>query len=297
MNIVVTGGSGFLGRRLLAALQERHSVCMLSRHADAPVPAGVEVAVWHPETGPAPAAALGAADAVIHLAGEPVAQRWTDAARRRILESRVLGTRNLVLGLSRLDGPARTLVSASAIGYYGSRGDEPLTEESRPGRGFLPEVCAAWEHEAAVAERFGARVVRLRIGVVLSPAGGAMARMLPAFRAGAGGRLGTGEQWMSWVHIDDLVRMIEFALSNDVRGAMNATAPEPVTNRDFTRSLASALRRPAVIPVPAFALRLLFGEMSEVLLASQRVLPKAAEEAGYVFRHSRLGPALQALLR
>jgi len=277
MNIVVTGGSGFLGRRIVTALEGEHTVRVLTRQE------------------PSPASVLAAADAVIHLAGEPVAQRWTEAARGRIRDSRVLGTRHLVAGLAAAPARPRVLVSASAIGIYGTRGDEPLTESSRSGFGFLPEVCAAWEHEAAAAERWGARVVLLRTGIVLAPGGGALARMLPAFRLGAGGRLGDGRQWMSWIHAADLVELVRFALTHPLRGALNAVAPEPVTNREFTRLLARALRRPAVLPVPAVALRLLFGEMSEVLLASQRVLPRAAIEAGFRFAWPRLGPALANL--
>jgi uncharacterized protein (TIGR01777 family) len=279
MNISISGASGFIGRHLMKSLaQAGHSVCALSRHAPA-------------------AESLREADAIIHLAGEPVAQRWTAAAKQRILDSRVVGTRNLVEALGRLTRRPETLICASAIGYYGSRGDEVLTESSAPGSGFLPEVCVAWEREAQAAEAFGIRVVRVRTGVVLDANGGALVRMLPPFRMGLGGRLGSGRQWMSWIHLEDLAALFQFAVESQVRGPLNAVAPNPVTNSDFTRELAHALRRPAVFPVPEFALKMLFGEMADVLLASQRVAPAAAEAAGFRFRFPQLAPALESLLR
>jgi uncharacterized protein (TIGR01777 family) len=274
MNIAITGASGFIGRHLMKSLaQAGHSVCALSRHAP-------------------PAES----DVVIHLAGEPVAQRWTPAAKQRIRESRIAGTRDLVDALGRLPRRPEALICASAIGYYGSRGDEILTESSAPGNGFLPEVCKAWEKEAQAAESFGIRVVRVRTGLVLAAAGGALQRMLPPFRMGVGGRLGSGRQWMSWIHLEDLTAMFQFAVESQVRGPLNGVAPHPVANSEFTRELAQALWRPAVFPVPEFALRLLFGEMADVLLASQRVVPAAAEAAGFRFRFSQLAAALTALL-
>jgi uncharacterized protein (TIGR01777 family) len=254
-----------------------HSVRALSRHAP-------------------PAESLREADVIIHLAGEPVAQRWTAEAKRRIRESRVVGTRNLVEALAALPRRPEALICASAIGYYGSRGDEILTESSAPGSGFLPEVCVAWEKEAQAAEALGIRVVRVRTGLVLAADGGALQRMLPPFRMGVGGRLGSGRQWMSWIHLEDLTGLFQFAVESQVRGPLNAVAPHAVTNSDFTRELARALRRPAVFPVPEFALRLLFGEMADVLLASQRVAPAAAEAAGFRFRFPQLAPALEGLL-
>ena len=279
MNISISGASGFIGRHLMKSLsQAGHSLRALSRHAP-------------------PAESLREADAIIHLAGEPVAQRWTAAAKQRILDSRVVGTRNLVEALGRFTRRPETLICASAIGYYGSRGDEILTESSAPGSGFLPEVCVAWEREALAAEAFGIRVVRVRTGVVLDANGGALVRMLPPFRMGLGGRLGSGRQWMSWIHLEDLAALFQFAVESQVRGPLNAVAPNPVTNSDFTRELAHALRRPAVFPVPEFALKMLFGEMADVLLASQRVAPAAAEAAGFRFRFPQLAPALESLLR
>jgi uncharacterized protein (TIGR01777 family) len=277
MNISISGASGFIGRHLMKSLaQAGHSPRALSRHAPPPE-------------------SLREADAIIHLAGEPLAQRWTAAAKQRIRESRVAGTRNLVEALAKLPRRPDVLICASAIGYYGSRGDEVLTESSAPGSGFLPEVCVAWEREAQAAEAFGMRVVRVRTGVVLDARGGALVRMLPPFRMGVGGRLGSGRQWMSWIHLEDLAALFQFALESQVRGPLNGVAPNPVTNSDFTRELAHALRRPAVFPVPGFALRLLFGEMADVLLASQRVVPGAAEAAGFRFRFPQLAPALESL--
>jgi hypothetical protein len=278
MNITISGASGFIGRHLMKSLaQAGHSMRALSRHAP-------------------PAESLREADVIIHLAGEPIAQRWTTEAKRRIRESRVAGTRNLVEALARLPRRPEALICASAIGYYGSRGDEILTESSAPGSDFLAEVCAAWEREAQAAEAFGLRVVRVRTGLVLDAHGGALQRMLPPFRMGVGGRLGSGQQWMSWIHLKDLAALFQFAVESQIRGPLNGVAPHAVTNSDFTRELARALRRPAVFPVPAFALRLLFGEMADVLLASQRVAPGAAQAAGFRFRFPQLAPALASLL-
>ena len=298
MNITISGASGLIGRRLLKNLaREGHALHVLSRHGGTNLPPGVKLSVWDPVKGEAPADALREAEAVVHLAGEPVAQRWTAHSKQRIRESRVEGTRNLVKALSRLSRRPAALICASAVGYYGSRGDEILTESSAPGSGYLPEVCAAWEKEAREAELLGVRVVQVRIGVVLDARGGALQRMLPPFRMGLGGRLADGRQWMSWIHLEDLAGLFRFALDSPVRGAINGTAPSPVVNADFTRAFASALRRPAIFPMPKMALRALFGEMSEVLLASQRVLPKQAEAAGFQFRFPQLAPALADLLR
>jgi uncharacterized protein (TIGR01777 family) len=236
------------------------------------------------------------ADAVIHLAGEAVAQRWNADAKRRIRESRVVGTRNLVEALGKLRNRPQTLVCASAVGYYGSRGDEVLREDSAPAHTYLAEVCAAWEKEAVAAEAFGMRVVRVRIGLVLDSGGGALPRMLPPFRLGLGGNLGDGKQWMSWIHLADLAAMFQFAVEHTVSGALNGVAPTPVTNAEFTRTLARVLHRPAGFPVPAFGLKLLFGEMSEILLGSQRVLPAALEAAGFQWGFPELGGALEKLV-
>ena len=239
---------------------------------------------------------LDGVDAVIHLAGEPIAQRWNDDVKRKIRESRTTGTRNLVQALSTARRRPAVLVCGSAIGYYGSRGEEILTESSAPGSGFMADVCVAWEKEADLAESLGIRLVKLRTGMVLGANGGALAKMIPPFKAGMGGKLGHGDQWISWVHLDDLVGIVQHALENPVHGPVNGTSPNPVTNADFTKALGHALSRPAVVPIPAFTLKFMFGEMSEVMLASQRVLPKAAETSGYTFRYPDVEPALANIL-
>jgi uncharacterized protein (TIGR01777 family) len=276
MIVAVTGGSGFIGRRLTQRLRaEGHTVREISLRSGLPI-----VPVCH---------------AVVHLAGEPVAQRWSRSARDRILKSRVEGTKSLVKALS--EHPPPVLISASAIGYYGSRGDEILTEASKPGTDFLAQVVIAWEREARFAEQLGVRVVPLRFGVVLGRGGGALKKMLLPFRLGLGGRLGSGKQWMSWIHLDDLIALIGFAIeSAHCKGVMNAVAPHPVTNAEFTHDLARALHRPAVFPVPEFALKLLYGEMSQVILGSQRVTPNAALQAGFEFRFPELGRALRHIV-
>jgi uncharacterized protein len=298
VKVTISGASGFIGRRLLKALAAGgHTVQVLSRHAGTNMPGNVKVFAWDPAKGEPPADSLRDADAVIHLAGEPIAQRWTHEAKRRICESRVAGTHNLVQALAKLQQPPAILISSSAIGYYGSRGDEILSESSTPGTGFLPDICTAWEAEAEGAERLGMRVVRIRTGIVLDPRGGALQRMLPPFRMGVGGKLGDGNQWMSWIHLDDLTGLFQFVLGQQIGGAVNGVAPYPVINADFTKTLAAALHRPAIFPAPKFALSMMFGEMSEVLLGSQRVLPKAAEAAAYRFKFPQLAPALADLLK
>jgi uncharacterized protein (TIGR01777 family) len=233
----------------------------------------------------------------LHLAGEPVAQRWSAAAKQRIHNSRVIGTRHLVAALASCSPRPLTLVCASAIGYYGSRGDEMLDEDSGPGTDFLADVCVAWEREAAAAEALGMRVTRIRIGLVLDPRGGALKPMLAPFRLGLGGPLGGGRQWMSWIHASDLAEMFRFALERPAPPVLNGVAPGAVMNADFTRALATALHRPAFLPVPKLALRMLFGEMADMLLASQHVAPVAAESAGFQFQYPQLAEALADLLR
>jgi hypothetical protein len=235
-------------------------------------------------------------DAVIHLAGEPVAQRWNADVKRRIRDSRVLGTRSLVEAIGRVQHKPRVLVCASAIGYYGDRGDEVLTESSKPGSGFLVDVCRGWEAEADRAAEFGLRVIKLRIGFVLGKEGGALARMVPAFRAFVGGRLGSGKQWMPWIHVFDVAEMFVHAVESEISGVWNATSPNPVTNAIFTREMGRAVHRPALFPVPPFALKLAFGEMGQHMLDSARVIPDAALKANFQFRYPELGPALHDLL-
>ena len=262
-----------------------------------PALGSIEVHGWDPLSGPPPEAAFRGAEAVFNLAGESVAEgRWTTEKKRRIRESRVRGTENLVRGIERLSARPAVLVSASAVGYYGARGDEELDETSRPGSDFLAEVCQAWEAAAVPAQAFGVRVVNPRIGVVLGQ-GGVLAKMLLPFRMGAGGRLGGGRQWMPWVHVRDLIGlMLHAATHGEITGPMNATAPHPVTNRDFTQTLAGVLHRPAIFPVPELGLRVIFGEMAGMLLGSQRVLPKVAQRTGYAFEYPELQPALASIL-
>jgi uncharacterized protein (TIGR01777 family) len=279
MDIAITGATGFIGRRTAEQLQrEGHTV--------------YPVSVRRPVT----AKDFEHCDAVIHLAGEPVAQRWTTAARERIRGSRVEGTRSLVAALSGLAQPPSVLISASAVGYYGSRGDEVLTESSAPSNDFLGALVVDWESAAKQAEKLGVRVVTLRNGVVLGRDGGALKQMLLPFRLGIGGKIGDGKQWMAWIHLQDVVDLISFALSTpELTGAVNATAPNPVTNVAFTRELAHALHRPAILPVPRFALNLLFGEMASVISASQRVMPEAASRLGFQFRYPLLRTALNEI--
>jgi uncharacterized protein len=287
MRVTVTGASGLIGSRLVQALRQRgDEVTILSRRTN-----------WDPATGPAPADALAGRDAVVHLAGEPVTQRWSDDARRRIRESRELGTRNLVTGIEQADPRPGALICSSAVGYYGKHGDEPLDEDTPPGDDFLGRVCVAWEHEARRAEALGLRVVRVRTGVVLDSHGGALGKMLLPFRLGVGGPVAGGAQYMPWIHIDDVVGIYEAALDGaDWSGPVNATAPTPVTNHDFSKALGRALRRPAFAPVPGFAIRALYGDMAEIVTEGQRALPRRTQQLGYTFRHSDLDEALRSAL-
>jgi uncharacterized protein len=291
--IAVTGAGGLIGARLVAALRERgDDVLVLSR---SPERVDGEAAAWDPERQPAPA--LSGCDAVVHLAGEPIDQRWTDAARRRIRSSRERGTANLVEGLRAAEPRPSVLVSASATGYYGARGDERLDEQAPAGGDFLAEVCVAWERAARAAEDFGVRVVNVRTGVVLDRGGGALARMLLPFRLGVGGPVAGGRQYLPWIALDDLVALYLAAVDDDGwEGAVNATAPEPVTNREFSRALGRALHRPAVVPVPGLALRALYGEMASIVTTGQRAIPARALERGFSFRHAELDGALRAAL-
>ena len=301
MKILVTGSSGLVGTALVAELTRAgHTVCRLLRpeSTSAPGPTkGIPVR-WNPATGELEGTAAGA-DAVVNLAGASIASgRWNEGRKRLLATSRVDATRQFVAAMGKLNPRPRTFISASAIGYYGSRGDESLTEESAPGNDFLAGLCVAWEAEAAKAREHGLRVAQLRFGIILAKHGGALAKMLLPFRLGAGGRVGSGRQWMSWVALEDVVAMIRFALENSaVSGAFNAVAPQPVRNVEFTRVLARALHRPAIFPAPPFALRLALGEMADaLLLSSQRVVPRKVEQAGYRFVHPELAGALAAVL-
>jgi uncharacterized protein (TIGR01777 family) len=261
--------------------------------------AGVISFRWEPVAEPPPAEVWEDVEAVIHLAGEPVAAaRWTDEQKRRIRDSRVKGSRNLVAGMRSTPRPPKVFVSASAVGFYGDRGDEILNESSAPGPGFLGEVCLDWETEAAHARELGVRPAFVRTGVALSPSGGALEKMLLPFKLGLGGRLGDGRQWFPWIHIEDVVGIFLHALTSPaVDGPINGVAPGIVTNEEFTRELAAVLNRPAFFPVPQFALRALMGEMAEVVTASQRVVPQVALDTGYRFKYPNLRPALESLLK
>lgn len=295
---VISGATGLIGARLSSSLvRDGHSVRALSRDAAAATKRlGAAVSAFGWDGIHAPGEALADADAVVHLAGEPVfAGRLTDARRLRIRSSRIDSTVAMVAALAGLPEARRprTLVCASAVGYYGDRGEERLDEESGPGRGFLAEVCRDWEAAASAAAEHGVRVVHLRLGVVLARDGGALPPMARAFRLGVGGRIGDGRQWSPWIHIDDVVALIRAALADEsFSGPVNATAPQPVRNIELTRALARQLRRPALLPVPAFALRAALGELAVELLGSRKVLPARALAAGFSFHHPELGSAL-----
>ena len=296
MRIAISGSSGLIGASLLASFtQEGDEVLRLVRPARG---CGAGSICWDPEAGTIDGHALEGVDAVVHLAGESIAGgRWTSARKARILDSRVRSTRLIADALSHLAKPPAVLVTASAVGYYGDRGDEILTEESSPGTGFLSDVCRQWEEATRAAATAHIRTCHIRLGVVLSARGGALKQMLLAFRLGLGGRLGPGRQWMSWIALEDVVGAVRHVLSHpEIEGPANVVAPNVVSNADFTRALAAALHRPACFPVPAFALRLAMGEMAtELLLSSARVVPRRLEQTRYVFRHPELGDALKAV--
>jgi len=299
MRVTITGASGPIGSRLVAALTARgDEVTALSRRPDeARERLGVDAAAWHPDREPAPAAALAGRDGVVHLAGEPIGQRWTPEAKRRIRSSRELGTANLVEGLREADPRPRVLVSASGVGYYGARGDERLDESAAAGDDFLAQVCQEWERAAGAAGELGMRVVIQRTGVVLDRSAGALAKMLPPFRLGVGGPVGGGDQYVSWIHPDDLVGLYLAALDGEQwAGPVNAAAPEPATNRALSRALGRAMHRPALVPVPVVALKVLYGDMAWVVTTGQRAVPARALELGFAFRHPDLDEALRAAL-
>jgi uncharacterized protein len=303
MRITLTGATGLIGSRLTGALRGRgDDVTVLSRDPQrARAALGVEAVAWDPLTGPAPVAALAATDAVVHLAGENVAQRWTPAARHAILASRETGTRNLVAGLRQAraagTGPG-VLVSASAVGYYGPRGDERIDESVPAGDDFLARVCAVWEREANAASEAGLRVATVRTGVVLARDGGALAKMLLPFRLGIGGPVAGGAQYMPWIAADDLVALYLAAIDDErYAGPVNGSAPEPVTNRAFSKALGRTLHRPAVAPIPGFAIGLLYGDMAQIVTTGQRAIPARATDLGFAFAHADLDAALAAALR
>jgi len=296
MNALISGSHGLIGTALASLLAGRgHRIIRLVRGRPAPGPQEVG---WNPAAGTINGRALEGVDAAIHLAGESVARgRWTAAKKARIRESRVESTRLLARTLAGLTRRPQVLICASAVGYYGHRGDEILAEESAPGQGFLAEVCVAWEAAAETARQAGIRVVHLRSGLVLTPAGGALAQLLPLFRLGLGGRFGSGRQWMSWITLDDEVEAIAHALGRDtLQGPVNVVSPHPVTNQEFTNALARVLRRPAVLAVPGAALRAVIGEAAGELLGSQRAHPARLLAGGYTFRHPELEAGLRHLL-
>jgi len=292
MKVLITGGTGFIGHALCPRLAAAgHEVVILTRQARPRLPQGATASVTRLDGLDA-----GTFAGVINLAGAGIGdERWTVARKRLLLESRVGTTASVVQWMGRGSRPPPTLVSASAVGWYGDQGDRPITEDTPATPGFTHELCAAWEREAGNAAALGVRVCVMRIGVVLDRDGGALARMLPAFRFGGGGRLGSGRQWFPWIHRADLAAIAQWLLENpQARGVYNASAPHPVTNAEFTQALGRVLARPTVLPMPAAALKLLFGEMSELLLMSDRMLPQRLLDAGFRFDHPQLGPALAA---
>jgi len=302
MRVAVTGATGFIGSRLVEKLEASGIGWMaLSRNvakARERLPGAVDIAHWDPPRQPPDRGKLEGLDAVVHLAGQPVAQRWTQAAKAAIADSRVLSTRMLAEALSALEQPPATLVSGSAIGVYGPRDDSALDEEASPGSDFLADLCQRWEAEARPAARRGIRVVHPRVGIVLGRGGGALSMMLTPFRLGVGGPIGNGRQWMSWVHIDDVVGLILHAIrTSTIEGPLNVTSPRPVRNREFSKELGRALHRPAFLPTPVLGLKLLYGEFADILATGQRVIPAKALDSGYRFQHPELGAALEDVLR
>jgi uncharacterized protein (TIGR01777 family) len=297
MKCIISGGTGFIGKSLVAALlKESHYVAVWTRHPGTEKRTAVETFLWDPLAGEPQEESLNGFDVVVHLAGEPVAQRWNPEVKSKIRDSRILGTRRLVSAISRVKHKPQALICASATGFYGSRGDEVVDETSAPGHGFLAETCVGWEREADAAAALGLRVVKMRTGIVLGKDGGALPQMLPAFRAFSGGTLGSGKQWMPWIHVDDLVAMYLFAINNAVSGALNGTAPNPVTNAKFTTELGKVLHRPTFLQVPSFALHALYGEMADMVLDGQRVLPNAPRDLGFQWKFKEVGEALHNLL-
>lgn len=297
MRVAVTGSTGLIGETLISSLQaDGHRVHRVTRSAGS---AGADDVVWDPKAGTIDTAALEGLDAVVHLAGEPIGgRRWNDEVKREIRESRTLGTRTLATALASLGTPPAVLVSGSAVGYYGDRGDEVLTESSSVGDDFLADVTAAWEASAAPAAEAGIRVVHPRTGVVMAADGPLIEKVELPFKLGVGGKVGSGRQYVPWIALEDEVRALRFLIENDLGGPVNLVAPTPVTNAELTKALGQVLRRPTVMPIPVAALRVLYGEMGVTLATvSQRAVPEALERAGFTFRHDRLVGALEVALR
>lgn len=298
MRLVVVGGTGFIGAPLCGRLLELgHSLTLLTRSASSATTSPNQKSLnWNPGFPGSWEEAVDGSDGVINLAGESIAKRWTESQKKKIASSRIDTTRALVTAIGKAKEKPRFLLNASAVGYYGPHGDESLTEDAGPGGDFLSRVCIAWEKEAIKAEEYGLRVIRLRSGIVLGKGGGALAKMALPFKLFMGGPLGSGEQWMSWIQLEDEIGLILFLLEHpEARGAINATASNPVTMSGFCKTLGDVLNRPSWAPVPTFAVRLLLGEMAEMLLTGQRVLPGQAQKLGYPFKFSTLPEALQAL--
>lgn len=301
-SVIIAGGTGFIGSALTRRLLEQGVFATVLTRQSRPNVGPKRFLRWDPEKG-GPDEALvremSEATVVVNLSGYPiVGGRWTEPVKKRILDSRVLATRVLVQAMERAAEKPGVLINGSAIGFYGADPAGPVDESSPPGTDFLAKVCQAWEAEAKKAERLAVRVALLRTGIVLSPQGGALAKMLTPFKLGLGGPLGSGEQWMSWIHLDDLVGMILWLMDKpSVSGPVNGTAPNPATNREFSRTLASTLRRPCLFRVPGFVLKLAMGEMSSILLEGQKALPEAALSGGFAFRYPKLEPALRSLLQ
>ncbi|HEX4169819.1 MAG TPA: TIGR01777 family oxidoreductase [Bryobacteraceae bacterium] len=295
MTYLVTGATGFIGSKLVEEILRRgHAVYYLARRRSDKLPSQASFHPWSVEEKPE-LNALSRIDVVIHLAGEPIAQRWTAEVKKRIYDSRIEGTRNLVSAMRGLQHKPFALISSSAIGYYGERGSDVLTEKEKPGTDFLAEVCKDWEREALRAREFGVRVVPIRTGTVLGHGGGALKEILPPFRMGIGGKFGDGKQWVSWIQIEDLVKLYLFAAEAvAINGPLNGSSVQPVTNAQFTETLAGVIHRPAFMPIPKFALKAIFGEMAEFLFTSLRVVPRAAEGAGFAFKYPTVEAALRA---
>lgn len=296
MNYLITGASGFIGHKLVDLLLSRgNTVNYLGRKRSGTLDSRASFHCWNPEE-PPPLTSVPRLDVVIHLTGEPIAQRWNPEVKQRIYDSRIASTNKLVAGIAKLKHEPSVLICASAIGYYGNRGEEVLTEASGPGTDFLAKLCVEWEREALRAREFGLRVVPIRIATVLGRNGGALKQMLVPFRLGIGGKFGDGRQWMSWIHIDDLANLFIFAAENAaVNRPLNGSSPHPVTNAQFTAAFARVLHRPAIVPMPKFALKLVVGELADFLFSSVRVFPEAALQAGFRFDHPDLEEALRML--
>ena len=297
MKILITGASGLIGKSLQEALTEKGHELLLAGRSEPNAPNKIK---WTIEGGFSQSERLEDLDAVIHLAGENVSGlRWTDEKKKAIRDSRIVGTRSVVEAFAKLNNKPKTFLAGSAIGFYGDRGDEEMTEASPSGDTFFAEVCRDWEAESAKAEDLGIRTVMLRTGIVLSRDGGALAAMLTPFKLGVGGVVGSGKQWMSWISLEDEIRAIEFALENErIRGPLNLTAPNPATNEQFTKTLGEVIHRPTILPLPEFAVNLVFGEMGDALLIdSTKVLPQRLTDAGFKFRHTDLKNALENALK